>query len=155
VCVARHVGVLDPRQQGQEWGRPPGGVELGGAERGRKRARAASGVRVCVPEALDRDDEQHRLAASAQARWIAAGANHDLKHTFGRRPGGGSDVRGPLGSPRSSLRTHHRALLGRGVGEPDRGREQGVRRRVPQNSRTRDPEKTSARRGNGKRMICG
>ena len=55
--------------------------------------------------------------------------------------------------PRPPLGAHHHALLGRRIGEPDRCSEQGLRGRCPQNALSRDPEKASARRGRGKRMI--
>jgi hypothetical protein len=79
---------------------------------------------------------------------------HDLKHTFGRRlRAAGVSFDGRQDLLRAPLRPHYYALLGRGVGEPDRSSELGVRGGCPQNAHTRHLEKTSARRGRGKRLI--
>ena len=83
--------------------------------------------------AADAWAKEHGESAPAGFRNIRV---HDLKHTFGPQAArGGCVVRGSSGLARASQWSHHDALLPGGTHEPDRGRGEGVRYRVPQKSR--------------------
>ena len=91
------------------------------------------------------------VAAMNNTTWQAArvgltAANADARpqaHVWAQTTGRGRVARGPAGSARTQVRSHHHALLGGGLGEPDWGGRGGV----GQESRTRVMETKGGRIG--------